>query len=190
MRAIHSQPVVTKVTSQDAHHVHVFTNRHDLTIRVAIIAVRTMRKVDSVLRASVQAYRAVLHRDLRENTASHVVAIVHVSIQITVSRVVIALAITRVSSREVTSHVVAMVNSAVAMVSSREAIAHVTISSQKVRRVDISLVSKVVMVSLVNSVVAMVSSVAATVSSAVVMVSSVAAMVSSVAVMIPMPSIH
>ena len=80
------------------------------------------------------------------------------------------------------SSVAAMVSSRAAMASSRVAIVHVIISSQKVRRVDISLVSSAAV--MVSSAVAMVSSVAVMVSSAVVMVSSVAAMVSSVVAMV------
>ena len=89
---------------------------------------------------------------------------------------VISLAVAMVSS------VAAMVSSRAAMASSRVAIVHVIISSQKVRRVDISLVSSAAV--MVSSAVAMVSSVAVMVSSAVVMVSSVAAMVSSVVAMV------
>ena len=104
-----------------------------------------MKKAVSVQRALAQAYRTVLHSVLRASTVSHVVATVRVTIQIMVSRVATVLA-TIMVSRAVISLAVAMVSSVAAMVSSRAAMAssrvaivHVIISSQKVRRVDISL---------------------------------------------------
>jgi hypothetical protein len=175
VKVIPTQQVVIKVTNQDAHLVHEFINRHVLTIRVAI-EVRIKTKEDSVRKALVQAYRAAHHSVSR-------VVIVPVSIQIMASRAAIVLA--TIISRVAISLVVVMV-SRVAMVSlvSRAVIVLVTISSQKVRRVDTSLVSSVAAI-VSSAVVVTVSLVVAMVSSPVVaMVSSAVAVTVSLAVAI------
>jgi hypothetical protein len=183
--------VVIKVIVLDVHHVRVFISHGLTAIRVATIVTRIRKRVDSVLKVSVQvcsrmplsvAAIVLVPTTIMRKAATSLVRVVINPVAAMDSKVVISLVRVAISSVAVTVSVLRTAIVLATIIIMRKA-------ATSLVRVVTSSVAVMVSRAAISPVRVATSNAAAMVSSAVVMVSSVAAIASIPPAMILMPSI-